>query len=627
MLMQMRKGAGSWVAKIFLAVVALSFVAWGVGDVFRGNSATTVADVGDAEISYDQLYLAYSNETRNMAQSGIAVEPGSELAGVLAEVVLNELVDQALYDQEANAYGITIGKETIAAAIAANPAFQDQSGKFSAQIFPIALANIGMSEQQYVASLVRQLTGAQLTDSIMAAPPLPETLTNSLYSFRNEKRTAEIVVVPNDLLADVTEPSETDLVTYFDDHAADYRAPDYRSADYLTIYPEDLAGDMVVTEEELQEAYDGTAGRWVTPETRALQQIVFENENQALAAHDRLVNGDDFLDVAADAGRNADTVNIGNFSRDEMLAELADQVFALDEGAFSEPIRSPFGGWLIFRVTAVTPGETKSLEEARPELQEMVALERAHDAMFDLANELDDLLVAGDTLRQAAATLGLEVKTIDRVDAQGDLADPASLQIVPAEPEFLEELFQADLNLPTPVIETDAGGLLTVEVTAIEDARMLDFGEVRDLVIADWQASRQAEEAAATARAIADGADADAALPALEELTGYSATGTETLRRSDTPQTAGTDLRLVAALFSVGPGATVVVPSADGSGQVIARVLSVDVADPSRDRDGLSALTASVASGNRSAITDQHIAYLRQAYDIVINRELLAQRF
>lgn len=627
MLMQMRKGAGSWIAKIFLAAVALSFVAWGIGDVFRGNSASTVADVGDKEVSYDQLYFAYTEQTRGLTQQGINVEQGSELANVLVEVVLNDLIDQALYDQEASSYGITVGKETIAAAIAANPAFQDQSGQFSAQIFPIALANLGMSEQQYIASLTRQLTSAQLLDSITTAPPLPDTLVNTLYKFRNEKRTAEIVVVPNTLFAEVVEPSETDLATFFEAHAADYRAPEYRSADYLTIYPEDLAADIVVSDADLQEAYDATAGRWVTPETRTLQQIVFENENQALTAYDRLVNGDDFLAVAADAGRDANTANLGQFTRDEMLPELADKVFALDAGAFTEPIQSPFGGWLIFRVSDITPGTTISFEEAKPELQDMVALERAHDTMFDLANELDDMIVAGDSLRQAALSLGLEVKTINGIDAEGELEDPASLQVVPSEPEFLAELFQGDVNFPTPVVETDAGGLLTVEVTAIEDEHMRDLDEVRDQIIADWQASELAKAAAQRAREIADGVDANVALPALEELNGYRDSGTETLLRSDTPKIPGSDLNLVAALFKVDPGDIVVVPSSDGTAQVIARLVSVEPANPSANPDALSALTASVASGNRSAISDEHIAYLRQAYDIIINHELIAQRF
>jgi peptidyl-prolyl cis-trans isomerase D len=247
--------------------------------------------------------------------------------------------------------------------------------------------------------------------------------------------------------------------------------------------------------------------------------------------------------------------------------------------------------------------------------------------MFDLANELDDLLVAGDTLSQAASSLGLELKTIEQVDAEGNLADPTSFQIVPSAPEFLPELFAAEPNLPTPVIESSTGGLLALEVSDITEERMRTLDEVRDLVLADWRADQQADTAAATARALVDGADADSALADLEELSGYSATATETLSRADQPQTPGTDLTLVSALFAAQAGETIVIPSADGTGQVLARLISIDTPDPTADPDALAPLAASVAGGNRQAITDQHLAYLRQAYEIVINQELIAQRF
>ena len=78
-------------------------------------------------------------------------------------------------------------------------------------------------------------------------------------------------------------------------------------------------------------------------------------------------------------------------------------------------------------------------------------------------------------------------------------------------------------------------------VPDITEERMRTLDEVRDLVLADWRADQQADTAAATARALVDGADADSALADLEELSGYSATATETLSRADQPQTPGTD--------------------------------------------------------------------------------------
>ncbi len=627
MLMQMRKGAGSWIAKIFLVIIALSFVVWGIGDVFQGDSATTAAEAGSVSISYEQLQLAYTRETATLAQSGVAVQPGSELAEVLLDVVLNQLIDRALFDQEAEAHGITIGQQTVADAIAANPAFHNQSGQFDPGLFPMVLANLGMSEGMYVANLANQLTSAQLTDSFRAAPPLPDTMVQTLYKYRNEQRTAEILVVSNDALADDAMPEPGELERYFENHVDDYRAPEYRSADYVLVRAEDLADDILIDEEALREEYDASLSRWVTPERRTVQQISFDSEEAARAAFDQLNTAADFETVAAEAGQTPDATELGSFAPNELFTEISEPIFALGLNAYSEPVASPFGGWQIFRVTAIEPGSTQSFEEAREELRSRVAIERATDSLFDLINDLDDLLIAGDTLRQAAGTLGLQVKTIDQVDQSGNTADPMSFEIIPSEPEFLEELFLAFPNEPSPVIETDSGALLSVEVSQVLEARMRDFAEVEDQVLEDWRSDQLSLNATLAAEEIAGTLDGDIPLGDVPAFSGFLALGNETLTRSTLPLTEGADLAIVGALFDAEPGDIVVRPSEDGNAQVIARLKTIEAVNPDSDSDQFLAMNASVAGGTRQAIADQHIAYLRQAYDVTINRELLSQRF
>ena len=627
MLMKMRKGAGSWVAKIFLTIIALSFVVWGIGDVFRGDSATTAADAGSISISYEQLALAYSRETATLAQSGVAVEPGSELADVLLDVVLNQLIDRALFDQEAAAQGITINQETVADAIAANPAFHNQAGQFDPGLFPMVLANIGVSEQMYVGNLTNQLTSAQLTDSFRAAPPLPDTMVQALYKYRYEQRTAEILVVSNDELADDAVPEPGELERYFEARVDDYRAPEYRTADYILVRAEDLAADILIDEEILRDEYDASLNRWVTPERRTVQQISFDSEEAARAAYDQLNTAADFETVAVDAGQTPDATELGNFGPNELFGEISEPIFALDLNAFSEPVASPFGGWQIFRVTEIEPGSTQSFDEAREELERLVAIERATDSLFDLINDLDDLLIAGDTLRQAAATMGLEVRTINQVDQFGNTADPMSFHIIPSDPEFLEELFLAFPNEPSPVIETDSGALLSVEVSEVSAARMRDFAEVEAQVLEDWRSDQLSLNATLAAEDIAQTLASDIPLGDVPAFSGFLALGEETLTRSTLPLTAGADLSIVAALFDAAPGDIVVRPSERGDAQVIARLKTVEAANPESDPDQFQAMNGSVAGGTRQAIADQHIAYLRQAYEVNINRELISQRF
>ena len=67
-LQTLRKGASGWIAKIFLVILSLSFLVWGIADVFRGMGATSVASVGSTEISADAFRRQYLDQLQNISR-------------------------------------------------------------------------------------------------------------------------------------------------------------------------------------------------------------------------------------------------------------------------------------------------------------------------------------------------------------------------------------------------------------------------------------------------------------------------------------------------------------------------------------------------------------------------------
>ena len=68
MLQALRSTVGSWVVKILFALLILSFAVWGIGDIFRGRTDTTVAEVGDVKISTQELDNAFRQELNRLRQ-------------------------------------------------------------------------------------------------------------------------------------------------------------------------------------------------------------------------------------------------------------------------------------------------------------------------------------------------------------------------------------------------------------------------------------------------------------------------------------------------------------------------------------------------------------------------------
>ena len=616
MLTKLRESASSWPAKVILCVVALSFVGWGVGDIFVDRGETTVAEVGARDIDVRDLQTVYRNQIRSLQANGIRVDPGSDLGRLQARIALERLVRDTLLDSTASDLGITAGDDTLRAAIARNETFHDIAGTFSKSVFAGVLSMNGLTEEVFLARLSQEITRNQLLQSLVAVPPLPDDLLRRVTQYRQEKRTARIAVIPNGTLVSVPQPIEGELAAWFGERADSYHAAEYRSASFLLVYPEDIADGIAISPGEIEEAYNSQIGRWTVPEQRLVRQIRFETQEEAEAA-----DGSDF-DVIAPEGTEARW-----YERKDLLVELSGPVFSASAGETTRPVESPLGGWLIFRIDEIANESVTTLEEVRDSLGSELRLAEARYAMFDLANDLDDLVASGATVPETASALGLEMQSIDRVSSTGDPEDPGSLQIIPTTPGFLDEVFLGDLDITSTVLETDSGGLLVVEVTEILPARSRSLDEVRQRVLGDWQKGRQAELALKEARRLVAGAGSTGSLDDVFQFADATFEVSEPVSRSEVPPIANVAHSAVKALFDARPGDTVVTPSADGNAQVIARLADIIPADFPPVSGDSAGIGDGLKQGLASDVVELLSSNMRETYPVSIDHGLIEQYF
>ena len=67
MLASIRKFSKSFIAKIFIAIIALPFILWGMGDVFTSGKQNVIAEINDEKISSKEFitYLQKVKLTKN----------------------------------------------------------------------------------------------------------------------------------------------------------------------------------------------------------------------------------------------------------------------------------------------------------------------------------------------------------------------------------------------------------------------------------------------------------------------------------------------------------------------------------------------------------------------------------
>ena len=120
--------------------------------------------------------------------------------------------------------------------------------------------------------------------------------------YQNEQRAIEYLLLDRSRAGEIEAPTPEALAKYFDERKILFRAPEYRKLLIVSLIPTEQAPWIEISDADITAAYESRRDRYVTPERRHIQQIVFPNEADAKAAAERIAKGET---VRAASPRNA----------------------------------------------------------------------------------------------------------------------------------------------------------------------------------------------------------------------------------------------------------------------------------------------------------------------------------
>ncbi len=635
MLINMRKLGGKWILGIFSGLIIASFAVFGIGDVVRSiatRSASSIAVVGEIEISGSEIRREFNRQvSRLQPLFGNQLDSAQARGLGLVDEALNAIVVRALYDLEGARLGLDISDATLRETIRETQAFRNQQGQFDPNYFASFLASQRFSEDTYLSILRDELKRNQIFAGVSAAAKAPDFMVDILYRHEQERRIGEYVVIDNSSITELAEPTETELSDYHQANARRFTAPEYRRLTYIHIKPEDLLGEVEVSDSELEAEYDDRRNEFMRPERRNLEQIIAPDETRALEISDALAAGRDFTDVAVEmTSVDAGDVALGEVTVGDLFGDLAAVVFALGEGEISAPVRSAFG-WHIFRVTAIEKAASPPLEEVRDRLVREIALRRAADALYDFANRLDDKFAGGATIEEAAGDLSLRLTRVAAVDRDGRDTAGNSLGDLPAGGEFLTTAFITPTGDISLLGEAEDGSEFVLRVDGVIESALRPLDDVRDEARQALMAEGRDAAAAARAAEAAARIDSGESFADVVAKLGLTPARSEAVRRDGTGAGEVLSNELVAALFAMDPEAAADTAAAgatrDGDGHAVIRLVETVQADPLTDADGLDAQRDALRNGIARDLIDQYRGYLETRFPVSVNRGALDALF
>jgi peptidyl-prolyl cis-trans isomerase D len=508
MLRGLHKASAHWLGKLLMAAMfgflALSFAIWGIGDIFRGFGASSLAKVGSTEIGIDQFRYAYNDQLQRLTHKlGRPITPDQARALRLDQQFLHQMVDEAALDERAKQLGLNLSDADVARKITADPAFHGPTGQFDRVRFSELIRANGYTEARFAAEQRRILLRRQLLGTITGAAPAPKTAADVILRFENEQRTIDYLLLGRQQAGDIPEPSQEALTKYFDEHKLRFRAPEYRKIAMLVLSPGDVARTIEVSDADAQRYYDDHRDHFGTAEKRQIEQIVFPDPEQAAAASDRIAKGTSFAELASERGLKPQDIDLGFVSKSEVLDRaVADAAFSLPEGGVSAPVKGRFGTVLL-HVSKIAPEHIRSYDEVAPEVKKQIALERARPQLLDFRDKIEDARAEGLHLDEIARKYELVSRTLE-ADRSGRSPDGKPVLDLPSGVDVISAAFASDVNVDNEALQLPQGGFVWYDVLSITPSRDRNLDEVKDQVAASWRDDQISQRVTAKASELLD---------------------------------------------------------------------------------------------------------------------------
>ena len=538
MLQALRDKSSGWIATVILGLLTIPFAFFGMEQYLFQRTETFAAKIetppawwSDApdwwvvrkafwsknEISADEFRSAFENERqRRRQQDGDNFDAREFESLDNKRKILEQLVDQRVMRLASERDGFVVGNAQVIDAIQSIPAFQ-VDGKFSEQRYRLALASLAPPktpvefDQEVRDSLKQSLVATRLQESAFVTPSEGQRLLRML----NEKRDVSYVTLPAPA-PDTAPVTPAEIASWYKAHPNDFRAPEMVTLEYIEVNASTLPPPAAPDERALQARYEQEKARFVEPEQRLTSHILVKVDAGADAAAQKAAEakardllakakapGADFAALARqnsdDAGSKDGGGDLGWVAKNgQMVKPFEDAVFATAPGTIAGPVKSEFG-WHIIQVRELKAGREMPFEQARPEIERMLAETERERAYNDLTGALvDQALKTPSSMKQVADVAKLQVQRvgpISRNQAQGVLANQAVLRAA-----FSEDA-KTRRNVSDP-IEVAPNHSVMIRVVDHTPERVRPLAELGPQIVAAVRADRTRKAAEAQAEAI-----------------------------------------------------------------------------------------------------------------------------
>ena len=483
MLAAVRTFAKSWVAAVLIGLLIVSFAIFGIHDVFKGGVSNAVVVAGSRKVTAPEFKREFDNFRRNAEQQmGQPITSEMAAANGLDTRVLNEVATREAFGEMLARIGVKPSDSLITRELQKIPAFFDQvSGRFDKALYAQRLHENGLTPPAFEAIMRDQIAESHMASAMANGLRVPRAYTALGAIYGLESRDVSYFTVDPRTVTPPSLPTDAQLTTLMQENAAALTRPEFRVLSVVHFSPTMVSANLPIDPAELQKRYEFRKDTLSKPETRSLVQIPVKDAASAQAVAARLAKGEEPAAIAKSLG--VDAITYADKPRTAIAdPKVGQAAFALPAGQIA-PVKGDLG-FAVIRVGKVTPGQTVTLEQVRPQLEAELRKDAAAEKVYEMSQAYDDAHGGGANLVESAKKTNVPVLTLGPVSDQG--AGPQGQPVSGVNPKLLKTAFSLPQGGESEVEEAGNGEYYAVRVEKIIPKAMPPLAEVKPQLTRVW---------------------------------------------------------------------------------------------------------------------------------------------
>ena len=617
-------------ALVVLAFIALYFPSYmNTGTTIGATPSDVVATVDGKDIRGVDFQRRYQNQIQAYQQQygGNINEQLLRQLGI-DQQILQQMVDEQAALTEAERQGIRVSDEELAQQIFSIPALQENGRFIGEQRYEQLLAAQypPMTKGDFEDNLRRSMMVDKLRSAVTDWMALSDADVEREYRNRNEKAKLQVVAVTADKFRDKVMVTDADVASYYSAHQAEYRKGEQRKVKYLLIDRDQLRSRVTISPQDIDSYYNTNIQQFQTPEQVRASHILLKTDGKDEAAVRKQAEdvlkqakapGADFAALAKkyseDDGSKANGGDLDYFGKGRMVPEFEQAAFAMQPGQISDLVKSQFGFHIIKVVDKKAAG-TRTLDEARAQIQETLAAQRVEQQLETRTRDLD----ARITKPADIDTVGKEAGA--SVAETGFFARDEPIPGLGPAPQISAQAFQMKDGEVSKAVQSPRGPVY-ITVTGKRDPYVPKLEEVKDKVREDVIKTKAAEMSKQRAGEIAAALRSAKDFSAAAKAQGLEAKDSQLIARGSPLPDIGVSPEVDAVAFAL-PAGGVSDPISTPNGSVIVRVAERQDVTPDQLRQGKEGFRAQLLNERRDVFFSSYMTKAKQQMKIQVNADV-----